>query len=110
MFGAVKCTYGADPVMTRPENTTRTVMALAFLVFNLKKLLKTSSLLISRVLRRQFQTRLEEPKAFHWVFLRLYGVCRQAQTDCAGTRHRLLMAGQLWRAVTEQTLNSLAVV
>jgi Transposase DDE domain./Transposase domain (DUF772). len=41
-FGTMKCAYGIDPVKARLEETTKTVIALAVLAFNLKKRLKVS--------------------------------------------------------------------
>ena len=42
VFGTAKTTYGLDPVAARLEETTKTVIALSILTFNLKKLLKVS--------------------------------------------------------------------
>jgi hypothetical protein len=42
VFGTAKVTYGLDPVKARLEQTTKTVIAIAILVFNLKKLLAVS--------------------------------------------------------------------
>jgi hypothetical protein len=50
VFGTAKCAYGLDPVAARLEETTKTVIGLAILAFNLKKLLKTSSSAILRAL------------------------------------------------------------
>ena len=70
VFGTAKTAYGMDPVMTRLENTTRTVIALALLVFNLKKLLKVSLRLF--------------PEAAIWILCRFYDLCR-------GARQRFLL-------------------
>ena len=42
VFGTTKRVYGLDPVAAKLEGTTRTVISLAILVFNLKKLLRAS--------------------------------------------------------------------
>lgn len=62
VFGTTKTAYGMDPVMTRLEETTRTVIALSILAFNLKKLLKASlcsfSEAVSWVLHRLFSCKV----------------------------------------------------
>ena len=45
-YGTMKTAYGMDPVKARLEETTRTVIALSVLVFNLKKRLNASLALI----------------------------------------------------------------
>jgi len=50
VFGTVKTAYGMDPVKARLEETTRTVISLAVLVFNLKKLLAASLCLVPGLL------------------------------------------------------------
>lgn len=42
VFGTTKRTYGLDPVAARLDETTKTVIGLAILVFNLKKLVAAS--------------------------------------------------------------------
>ena len=42
VFGTAKVVYGLDPVRARLEETTKTVIGLAILVFNLRKLLAAS--------------------------------------------------------------------
>jgi hypothetical protein len=42
VFGTTKTAYGLDPVKTRLEETTLTVIGIAILVFNLKKLMAAS--------------------------------------------------------------------
>ncbi len=42
VFGTTKTAYGLAPVRTRLEETTKTVICMAILVFNLKKRLRTS--------------------------------------------------------------------
>ena len=46
VFGTAKRTYGLDPVAARLEETTKTVIGLSILVFNLKKLLVASLAII----------------------------------------------------------------
>lgn len=73
VFGTAKTAYGMDPVMTRLEGTTETVIALALMVFNLKKFLRASLCLLA--------------EAALWVSRWLYEAC-------AGARQRLVsMAG-----------------
>jgi hypothetical protein len=52
VFGTTKTTYGLDPVMARTKETTKTVISLAILVFNMKKLLVSSLADICMVLKR----------------------------------------------------------
>jgi hypothetical protein len=53
-FGTMKTAYGLDPVRARLEETSRTVIALAVLVFNLKKLLGASLTHLLDVIYRVF--------------------------------------------------------
>ena len=50
VFGTAKGVYGLDPVKARLEETTKTMIGLAILVFNLKKLLTSSLSLFLGVL------------------------------------------------------------
>ena len=55
VFGTTKRTYGLDCVATRLEETTKTVIAITIMVFNLKKLLASYFGLFSGVGARLFQ-------------------------------------------------------
>jgi hypothetical protein len=50
VFGTTKTSYGIDCVAAKTEETTKTVISLAIMVFNLKKLLRTSLSLLYELL------------------------------------------------------------
>lgn len=61
VFGTTKTAYGLDPVKARLEDTSKTVIALAILVFNLKKLLASSLFHFSdRILKSLSELLLEK--------------------------------------------------
>ena len=55
-FGTMKCAYGIDTVKARLEETTKTVIGMAVLVFSLKKRLKASLALVLEWLSCMFST------------------------------------------------------
>lgn len=67
VFGTTKKAYGLDRVAARLEDTTRTVICLAILVFNLKKLLAASLSLIGKATVSTVATIIQAVLGWCWV-------------------------------------------